>query len=105
MTFMNVRKRESNVRVDDDSTTQGTVLNKTSDGVSRPHHLGVVGAADPARDEFKGLPLHRPHAPDQGLLGHHLPCRTTHQTLNSTAYITDRETDSQTNKLRQTESY
>lgn len=35
-------------------------------------HLRVGGAADPARDEFEGLFLHRPHAADQGLFGHRL---------------------------------
>lgn len=35
-------------------------------------HLGVVGAADPARDELQRLPLDRAHAPDQRLLSNHL---------------------------------
>lgn len=35
-------------------------------------HLGVVGAADPARDELQRLPLDRAHAADQRLLGDHL---------------------------------
>jgi len=38
----------------------------------RPHHIEVVGPADPARYELQRFLLDRAHAPDERLLHHHL---------------------------------